>query len=391
MISFEEALRIVDQESWVLGKENIPLQECCGRVLAEDVLSDTDMPPFDKSAMDGFACRHDDLGQRLEIVETVTAGDIPRKRIEKNQCSRIMTGARVPEGADCVVMVEHTETEDNRFIRFTGSKTSVNIAFMGEDLKKGDRALARGTLLRPQHIAILASTGCVRPAVYRQPRVAILTTGDEIVEPDVRPGGTCIRNSNGPQLVAQINGMSAIADYHGIVKDTPELTDSAIKSALSGNDTVIITGGVSMGDFDFVPSVLVKNEVELFFEKVAVKPGRPTVFGRRGKVSVFGLPGNPVSSFTIFELMVKPHLYRMMGHDYRPPVLRLPIGVDYIRKKADRISWAPVYIDEEGMVIPVDYHGSAHIHSLSDAWGLLGVPKDVFGFKKGELVNVRQI
>lgn len=390
MLPFEEALKIIEQESFVLGTESIPLQDCCGRVLAEDVLSDTDMPPFDKSAMDGFACRRDDLGHRLEIIETVSAGDIPRKRIEKDQCSRIMTGARVPEGADCVVMVEHTETNDG-FIRFTGTKTAINIAFTGEDLKRGDRALARGTLLRPQHIAILAAIGCTRPPVYRQPRVAVLTTGDEIVEPDVRPEGTCIRNSNGPQLVAQINSMSAIADYHGIVKDTPELTDSAIKSALSGNDTVIITGGVSMGDFDFVPSVLIKNGVELFFEKVAVKPGRPTVFGRRGRVSVFGLPGNPVSSFTIFELMVKPHLYRMMGHEYSPPVLRLPMGVDYLRKKADRIAWAPVYIDEEGMVTPVDYHGSAHIHSLSGAWGLLGIPKDVFGYKKGELVNVRQI
>ena len=390
MLPFEEALKIIEQESFVLGTESIPLQDCCGRVLAEDVLSDTDMPPFDKSAMDGFACRRDDLGHRLEIIETVSAGDIPRKRIEKDQCSRIMTGARVPEGADCVVMVEHTETNDG-FIRFTGTKTAINIAFTGEDLKRGDRALARGTLLRPQHIAVLAAIGCTRPPVYRQPRVAVLTTGDEIVEPDVRPEGTCIRNSNGPQLVAQINSMSAIADYHGIVKDTPELTDSAIKSALSGNDTVIITGGVSMGDFDFVPSVLIKNGVELFFEKVAVKPGRPTVFGRRGRVSVFGLPGNPVSSFTIFELMVKPHLYRMMGHEYSPPVLRLPMGVDYLRKKADRIAWAPVYIDEEGMVTPVDYHGSAHIHSLSGAWGLLGIPKDVFGYKKGELVNVRQI
>ncbi len=391
MVSFEEALKIIDREAFVLDTEQLLLHDSCGRVLAEDVISDTDMPPFNKSAMDGFACRRSDLGSRLEIIETLRAGDIPRKRIGNKQCSRIMTGARVPEGADCVVMVEHTEPEGENHIRFTGTKTEDNIAARGEDLKKGDVALPGGTLLKPQHIAILASAGCANPLVYKKPRVAVLTTGDEIVEPHIRPEGTFIRNSNGPQLVAQINSTGASADYRGIVKDTFAVTDAAIKSVLSGSDMVIITGGVSMGDFDFVPSVLRDNGVGIFFEKVAVKPGRPTVFGRKGNVFVFGLPGNPVSSFTIFELMVKPLLLRMMGHDRPLPVVRMPMGAEYRRKKADRVAWAPVSLNGEGEVIPAEYHGSAHIHALSGAWGLMGMPAGVFAYEKGEIVDVRQI
>ena len=390
MIEFYEALNIIEKEAHVRGTEQLPLQEATGRVLAQDVASDTDLPPFNKSAMDGFACRRSDLGNRMKIIETVKAGDIPINSVGENQCVRIMTGGKVPGGADCVIMVEQT-VQEGEYVRFTGSNTAGNIAFRGEDLKKGDLALPKGILLSPRHIAILASAGCARPLVFIRPRVAVLTTGDEIIEPDKIPEGTSIRNSNGPQLVAQIAGMGALPDYFGIVKDTPGATEAAVGEALETSDAVLITGGVSMGDFDFVPSVLKSAGVELFFEKVAIKPGRPTVFGKKGKIPVFGLPGNPVSAFTIFELMVKPLLFRMMGHEYRPPVLRLPIGQDYSRKKADRIAWTPVSLNLQGEVIPADYHGSGHIHSLAGAWGIMGMEAGIYSYTKGEKVNVRQI
>lgn len=390
MIEFYEALNIIEKEAHVRGTEQLPLQEATGRVLAQDVASDTDMPPFNKSAMDGFACRRSDLGNRMKIIETVKAGDIPINSVGENQCVRIMTGGKVPGGADCVIMVEQT-VQEGEYVRFTGSKTTGNIAFRGEDLKKGDLALPKGILISPRHIAILASAGCARPLVFIRPRVAVLTTGDEIIEPDKIPEGTSIRNSNGPQLVAQIAGMGALPYYFGIVKDSPGATEAAVGEALETSDAVLITGGVSMGDFDFVPSVLKSAGVELFFEKVAIKPGRPTVFGKKGKIPVFGLPGNPVSAFTIFELMVKPLLFRMMGHEYRPPVLRLPIGQDYSRKKADRIAWTPVSLNMQGEVIPADYHGSGHIHSLAGAWGIMGMEAGIYSYTKGEKVNVRQI
>jgi molybdopterin molybdotransferase len=190
-------------------------------------------------------------------------------------------------------MVEQTVSDGEGFIRFTGTHTSGNIAYKGEDLRSGDLVLKMGTLIRPQHIAMLASAGCSHPLVYKRPRVAVLTTGDEIVEPDIKPEGTCIRNSNGPQLMSQIALMGAFPRYEGIVKDQPGATDEAFRKAVADNDVVVITGGVSMGDYDFVPSVLKSNGVKLFFEKVAIKPGRPTVFGRKGDRFVFGLPGNP--------------------------------------------------------------------------------------------------
>ncbi len=391
MISIGEALRIVEGNSVRVGDEKVALEKAAGRVLAEDVRADTDMPPFNKSAMDGFACRQEDLGSRLRITETIKAGDMPQGQTGPGQCARIMTGARVPDGADCVIMVEHTSDDGEGHIRFTGAKTAVNIAFKGEDLKEGSVALQKGTLLRPQHIAVLAAAGCTSPVVSRQPRVAVLTTGDEIVEPDRKPEGTCIRNSNGSQLMAQVAAAGCIGDYRGIAGDSIDETMTAVSSATEKNDVLLITGGVSMGDFDFVPRVLLEAGFELFFEKVAVKPGRPTVFGRRGNVFVFGLPGNPVSSFTIFELMVKPLLYRMSGHDYSIPALRFPVAIEYQRKKADRVALLPVIVNERGEVMPVEYHGSAHIHALTHAWGLMVVPAGVFLYKKGDLVDVRQI
>lgn len=391
MILFSEAIGIIESQAVMPGTETVELHDCAGRVLAEDIFSDIDMPPFNKSAMDGFACRRKDLGEELVVIETVKAGDIPALRVGPGRCTRIMTGGKVPEGADCVIMVEHTEPAGSNRIRFTGSGTAGNIAFRGEDLKKGELALPGGCLIKPQHVAVLASAGCDNPVVFVRPRVAVITTGDEIIEPGTTPSGTFIRNSNGAQLTAQVKSMGVVADYRGIVKDTPGATASAIKDALESSDMVVITGGVSAGDFDFVPGALRSVGVDLFFDKVAVKPGRPTVFGRRGDVFVFGLPGNPVSSFTIFELLVKPLLYRMMGHDYQPPVLRLPIGTDYSRKKADRIAWIPVVLNHHGEVLPAEYHGSAHIHSLTGAFGLMPAEPGVYEFKKGERVDVRQI
>lgn len=391
MVGFEDALKIIEREAFLLSSVKARLEDSLGCVLAETVVSDTDMPPFNKSAMDGFACRRGDLQDRLEIIETIRAGDIPEKVVGRNQCSKIMTGARVPDGADCVVMVEHVENEGANHIRFTADDTAVNIAFMGEDLKKGDTALEKGTMIGPQHIAVLASAGCTEPLVFSGPRVAVLVSGDEIVEPGIKPSGTSIRNSNGPQLVAQVKRTGAVPWYMGVVKDDRADTSKLVNAAIENCDILLITGGVSMGDYDFVPGVLKDSGVRLFFEKVAVKPGRPTVFGRKGDVFVFGLPGNPVSSFIIFELFVKTLILRMMGHFSSGHVLRFPIAADYSRKRADRVSWAPIALNGSGEAVPLDYHGSAHIHALTDAWGLLCMPAGVHSFKKGDFVDVRQI
>jgi len=391
MISFEKALEIILDSARYLGDERVDFMDSLNRVLAEDVISDVDMPPFDKAAMDGFACRREDLDKELQIIETIAAGQVPQKKIDKGQCTRIMTGAMVPEGADTVIMVEQTEETGIEKIRFTAEKTTPNIALKAEDVKIGDIMWHKGQPIKPAHIAIFSAVGCTQPLVARQPRVAILSTGDELVEPQEKPGPGMIRNSNAWQLMAQVKNAGCIPNYMGIVPDTKEATDYSISKALAENDVVLLTGGVSMGDFDFVPEIMRKNNVDIRFQKVAVKPGRPTVFGVTEKAWIFGLPGNPVSSFINFEIFVKPLLYKLMGYDFKPLEMKLPMGVDYKRKKADRLEWVPVKINQNAEVVPVSYHGSAHIHAVCHSDAIMSVAVNTFETAKGEFVNVRPV
>jgi len=391
MLKFDEALQIVISSARRLDTERVELGRALNRVLAEDVACDIDMPPFNKSLMDGFACRRIDLTNELTVIETIPAGAPPRKKVSKNQCAKIMTGAVVPEGADCVIMVEHTEAVAHNRIRFVGKQTDSNITARGEDVKKGDVVLRVGVLLKAQHIAVLASCGCARPLVSITPRVGIIATGDELVEPDQKPGAYQIRNSNGFQLAAQVAGASAIPTNYGIAADTKERINAVLKKAMAENDVVIISGGVSVGDYDLVKEILRKNNVKLLFESVAVKPGRPTVFGVGEKVFCFGLPGNPVSGFVMFELLVKPFLYKMMGHDFKPAFSRGQLEKTITRKDAEREFWLPVVFRENGKISGLDYHGSAHINALCEADGLLCVPAGVTEIKEGTTVVVRQI
>ncbi len=391
MISFEKALETILSSARYLGDERVDFVESLNRVLAEDVYSDVDMPPFDKAAMDGFACQREDLGKVLDVIETVAAGQIPQKSIGTGQCVRIMTGAIVPEGADTVIMVEQTEEVTPDKIRFTADKTRPNIAYRAEDVKEGDIMWNKGQPILPSHIAIFAAVGCTRPLVARQPKVAILSTGDELVEPYDKPGPGKIRNSNAWQLMAQVRNAHCLPFYMGIVPDTEEETELAITKSLEECDVVLLTGGVSMGEFDFVPKVMRKNNVDIRFQKVAVKPGKPTVFGVTENSYIFGLPGNPVSSFINFEVFVKPLLYKLMGHDYQASELTLPLGVDYKRKKAERLEWVLVDINEQGEVIPVSYHGSAHIHAACLAKAIMRVDVNTYEFSKGEIVHVRPL
>ncbi len=391
MVSFERALEIILSDVRLMGTEHVGFRDSLHRVLAEDVHSDVDMPPFDKAAMDGYACRRADLQNELQVLETIAAGELASQSVGPRQCIKIMTGAAVPEGADTVIMVEHTEETVPGHIRFTAEKTAPNIAKKAEDVKKGDLVLRKGAPILAQHIAIFAAVGCTTPLVSKKVRVGILSTGDELVEPDRYPGEGKIRNSNGFQLAAQVKATHCIPNYMGIVPDDEEATDLAISKALAENDVVILSGGVSMGDFDFVPKIMKKNNVDIRFQKVAVKPGRPTVFGRTERAYIFGLPGNPVSSFINFETFVKPLLNKMMGHNYQARELLMPLAVDFRRKKADRREFLPVAIDDTGAVTPVQYHGSAHIHAIGLAQGLINIPKGSFEIKRGEKVHVRPI
>jgi molybdopterin molybdotransferase len=391
MIGFEEALKMVTGSDYEVGMEKVDILDSMNRILAEDIRSDIPMPPFDKSAVDGYAFRLADLGKDLEVIEVIPAGKMPEKKIGQGQCSKIMTGAPMPEGADRVIMVEDVEETGQKTIRLLKDKVKNNICYLGEDIQQDEIILTKGSLIQPQHIAVMATAGCTRPRVYRKVRVAIISTGDELVEPFQNPEPSQIRNSNAFQLVAQVRKFGGIPDYIGIAADTEEDTHKKIARALDGNDVVLLTGGVSMGDFDHVPKVLKELEVEIQFKSIAVQPGRPTVFGIKNRQFFFGLPGNPVSSFVQFELLVKPLLYKLTGFDYQPVIWRLSMGKDYSRRKSGRLSWLPVRINDKGEVIPIDYHGSAHINALTMAHGLVSMAIGQTEIKKGEFVDVRQI
>ena len=391
IITYERAFENVMDSSFSTPIEQISFVNSLGRVLAADVASDTDMPPFNKATVDGFACRKSELINELEIIETIRAGKSPEKALGRQQCTRIMTGAAIPSGADCVIMVEDTEILPTGKVIFKGTFTKENIAFKSEDIKKGDIVLKAGNLVRPQDIAVMAAVGCTTLSVSRMPRVAIISSGDELVEPFEQPDLFKIRNSNAYQLMAQVERAGAIGKYYGIARDDEEDTFTIVKKAISENDLVLITGGVSMGDFDFIPSILEKTGVRILFTRVAVQPGKPTTFGIHPKALVFGLPGNPVSAFMIFELFVRPLIYRMMGNKWQPLTRMLPMKTNFSRKYAERMAWLPVKITNDGLVSTVEFHGSAHISALHEADGVISMPIGVKTLKKGEIVNVRQV
>ncbi|HPS98307.1 MAG TPA: molybdopterin molybdotransferase MoeA [Bacteroidales bacterium] len=391
MITFEEAFRIVTESSFRLGREVVSLSEAAGRALTLPVRSDMDMPPWNKSAVDGYACRHTDLGHELTVLETVAAGVMPQKEVVPGTCSRIMTGAAVPAGADYVFMLEDSEELSDGRVKFTGRAGNDNIAKAGEDIMKDQTVLRSGHYIKPQDVAVLASVGAMEVTVSCRPRIGVISTGDELVEPDIVPAGAQIRNSNASQLMAQIARAGARGKYYGIARDDVESITSLLKKALEENDVVLISGGVSFGDFDLVPRVMRSLGLTIHFDQVAMQPGKPLTFCTGDKKAVFGLPGNPVSVFVQFEVMVRAFLDRMAGVSEQAPVLQMPLAADYSRKKAERMSWIPCTITAAGEALPVEYHGSAHISAMTGAWGVIIIPRGQSWIQKGEMVSVRQV
>lgn len=390
MITLAEAEAILNRVSFAPGTERVALLESLGRVLAEDIVSPIAMPPFDKSAMDGYAVRSGDDAERFTIVETIAAGAIPLKPILPGQCARIMTGAMLPPGADRVIKFELTREED-QFMIPTGRDDGGNICFLGEDIRPGDVVVKRGALIRPQEIGIMASVGFPKAPVFLKPKVGIVATGSEIVPPGQPLERGKIYNSNAYSIAAQVFRCGAEVVIGRSVEDEEQRMADVLEEMIRAMDMVLISGGVSMGDFDFVPGVLRTLGVDLLFKSVAIQPGKPTVFGRRGKTVVFGLPGNPVSTFTIFEIFVRRILYKMAGHDYMPEIRPGRLAKDYRRKHAERNLFTPVFIDESGLVHAITYHGSAHFSSLALSNALLPVAAGVMEMKAGTEVYVRQV
>jgi molybdopterin molybdotransferase len=396
MITLEEAIGITNKTVNVVKSEIIDSIISIDRILAEDIISDMEMPPFNKSAMDGYACRYVDLSNELEVIEIIQAGKIPEKKITKNKCSKIMTGAVIPDGADCVIKIEHTLKSHDNKIKYTQNpekkdQKNLNICYKGEDIRTGEILVKQGQIIKPQHIAIMAAVGYTKIKVYKLPKVAVITTGNEIVEPNIKPSLSEIRNSNGYQLIAQLRKMGIHAHYYGIARDTKEIIIGLIDKAYSENDIIILTGGISMGDFDMVPEILSLLNFNLLFREIALQPGKPSIFARKDNKYCFALPGNPVSGFIQFEVLIKPFIFRLMGYKSNQLVIPFPIASDFSRKNDNRLAFYPVIINKQGEAELIEYHGSAHINAYNLAWGIMEVPLGVKNLAKGEKVNVRQI
>lgn len=306
MITVEEALNKILSLIQPLGLEKVNLLGGSGRVIGEDVVANRDIPPFDNSGMDGYAVRSEDIQNtssdspvRLEVIGDLPAGFFPTKTVGRGQAIRIMTGAPIPEGADSVVPVEETKGKD----RFVSVLKAVSpgecIRKKGEDVKKGDRVISKGDIIRPSEVGMLASVGRSVISVYQKPMVAILCTGEELVDVDDDLNEVKIVSSNSYALAAQVKDCGAIPVQLGIAKDRKEEIKEKLLQGFRA-DIIISSAGVSVGDYDFVKEVLNDLGMEMIFWKVAMKPGKPVVFGTlRGKL-VFGLPGNPVSSMGLF-------------------------------------------------------------------------------------------
>ena len=320
MISVEKALKTILINFQPLGLEKINILEARKRVIGEDIFAPHNIPSADNSAMDGYAVRHidtkgatQDKPLQLKIIEDIPAGKVALKKIKKGEAARIMTGAVIPEGADSVIRQEDTKKNGKTVLIYTSAEKGTNIRFAGEDVQKGELVVNKGSALRPADIGMLAALGKAFISVYQKPRVAIMSTGDELVDIETDPPLGKIINSNSYSLAAQVLECGGIPIMLGISKDKKIDLQKKFKTALHA-DVIISSGGVSVGDFDFVKNVMGEIGNAMHFWQVAMRPGKPLAFGAIESVPLFGLPGNPVSAMVSFEQFVRPSLLKMQGH-----------------------------------------------------------------------------
>lgn len=417
MLTVTEALAAVLAEVQPLPVVRLPLADSLGLVLAEPAIARLDSPAFDKALMDGFAVRSADLpggSGTLRVIEDVMAGQVPRRAVAAGEATRIMTGAPIPAGADCVVAVEHTrhvpgEGANAVAIETSGIAPGKNMLRRGASTAAGECVVPAGRLLRPQELGALAELGMARVAVFARPRVAVLATGDELVSVESEPGPGQIRNSNETMLVAQLRQMGAAPVPLGIARDNADDLRERISLGLT-HDVLLLSGGVSAGQLDLVPSVLADLGVRQIFHKVRIKPGQPLWFGAydgpesapdpvRGNAApptaprcyVFGLPGNPVSSMVCTELFARRAVRRLMGTTpIEPACIRARLTCDHFNR-GDRPTYHPAALEwtpKGAIVAPVPWIGSADLSATVCANAMALFSDADHHYRTGETVDV---
>lgn len=395
MIEVSEAKRLLLESVHVLDTAEIDLALAPGSVLAEPIRADRDAPPTDRSAMDGFAVRVADLpaaGVLLRVAGEARAGrPADRAAVRPGEAVRIFTGAPLPPGADAVVMVELTEEDRSAgtVVIRDRPESGQNIRRRAEDAAAGETILEPGAILHAAEVAALASVGRTRVRVVRKPRVAVLSTGDEVVEPEATPLPHQVRNSNARTLLAQLAEIGIEGRYLGIARDERDALERAVRKGLDG-DALLITGGVSVGEFDLVAETLERAGFARLFHKVAMRPGKPILAGWRDRCLVLGLPGNPVSTFTGFAVFGAPALRRMMGYrSCEGAEVRLALG-ERVRRRPGRTTYQLARVEiEDGRLVGrgVKSSGSGDVLSLVRANAFLIVPGGAHALEAGTEVD----
>lgn len=389
MIEVKEALEIVAANSNAMPTQKIKVHKALGYVVAETIYSPISMPPFRQSAMDGYAFTHS-IRHQYDIVGISQAGDYSNIKLKQNEAIRIFTGAYVPDDADTVVMQEHVMANTDSILIAQMPEKNTNVRPKGEQIGKGDVVFEPNTLLTPAAIGFLACLGITEIEVYKKPKVGILVTGNELTEPGKKLKKGKIFESNSIMIQAALEtiGIKKTKVYR--VKDNLKATKNALKSILKKNDIVLISGGISVGDYDFVKEALLKNGVEELFYKINQKPGKPMFFGSKKETLVFALPGNPASSLTNFYIYVLPAVKNKMGFSeiHKPKVVR-KLNAE-IKNNTGKTLFLKAKYDETDVTI-LEGQSSAMLNSFAIANGLVIVEQDVENIKDGQLVTILPI
>ncbi|MEG2101594.1 MAG: molybdopterin molybdotransferase MoeA [Flavobacterium sp.] len=389
MIKVEEALTIIEANSAKMPKQQIAVNKALGYVLAEKVISPIHMPPFRQSAMDGYAFIHS-IKHQYDIVSTSQAGDHSNLKLNANEAVRIFTGAFVPDDADTVVMQEHVIANKNSILIAAMPAKSANIRPKGEQIAKDDIVFEAGTLMTPAAIGFLASLGITEIKVHKKPKVAVLVTGNELVKPGEKLKKGKIYESNSVMLQAALETIGIKKTKVYSVKDNLKATKKALKSILKKYDIVLISGGISVGDYDFVKEALLQNDVKELFYKINQKPGKPMFFGSKNETLVFALPGNPASSLTNFYIYVVPAIKSRIGflEIHKTKVIR-KLNSD-LKNNTGKTLFLKAKYDETNVEV-LNSQSSAMLNTFAVANSLLIVPENIEEYKKGQLVTLLPI